>query len=152
MLDFLVMRVLAKYPFLGKLFALVGLLMLPVGAVMLHNFNQLLASPTTTSGSIESLPQDTHDDGTVSYQYRVNGKEYQNSVTVNRSELGLLNPGGTILVHYNSSNPASSVTDGASPHAATVVLTFSVIFLLFPLFTKIAIKREMKRRQRRARI
>ncbi len=152
MLDFVVMRILGKYPFLGKLCAIVGLFLLPVGAFMFYNFNQLLHSPNVTTGTIESLPSSVKDGGTVSYQYRVAGAEYQNKVDMSSRELSLMDAGGSIPVHYNSSDPASSVAEGATPHSAIVVITLSVILLFFPIFTKIAVKRDLKRRQRRARI
>jgi hypothetical protein len=151
MLDFVVIRILRKYPFLGTFSFIGGLILLPVGLLMLHNFDQLRYSPSVTTGIVETLPQDTHDGGNVTYKYHVGSEDYQNTITVSRRELDQLNMGGSIVVHYQGSDPASSLTEGATPHIALTMIGSSVALLLFPLYAKISRKRQLRRQQRKAR-
>ncbi len=151
MLDYLLTRLLVKYPILGWLAALAGLLLLPIGGVMEYNFQQLLHSPATTMGTVETVPGSTRKGGKITYRYMVNGHEYQNTVSESAVALNSLTEGGSIVVHYDAGNPAASLSEGASPGSAIGVICVGIILLFFPLFGRLARWRDMRRRERRAR-
>lgn len=152
MVDYLIMRLLRKFPILGPVFVVTGLLLLPIGAIMMHNFYQLRQSPATTTGTVESLPGDTREGGKLQYHYTVAGKTYENSVSVGTNEISDIQAGTPLVVHYDSQNPASSVTEGSSPNMAFAFIISGVMCLLFPVFAKLGRRRELRRQRRQARI